>query len=184
MSLAIGILELSSIAAGYQVQDAMLKAAEIDRLMARTICPGKYVVVVGGKVAAVKTAMTAGEAVAGGFFVDRLLLSSVDARVFPALTGSVALPATARKALGIIETFSVAAAVQAADAAVKAANITLLRVHIAMAIGGKGYLLACGDIGAVKTAVAAGVASIQDQGVLANQVVISGASEALFEDCI
>lgn len=182
MSSAIGILELSSIATGCEVQDAMLKAAEVKLLVARTICPGKYIVVVGGKVAAISAAMGAGEMVAGGFAVDRLLLSSVDPRVFPALTGCVELPDNGRKALGIIETFSSATIVQAADAAVKAANVTLFRVHIAMAIGGKGFLLLCGDVGAVKAAVNAGVESVKSEGLLVNQVVISGASEALFRE--
>jgi microcompartment protein CcmL/EutN len=184
MSSAIGILELSSIAAGYQVQDAMLKAAEVNLAVARTICPGKYIIVVGGKVAAVKAAMGAGEMAASGFQVDRLLLASVDPRVFPALTGSVALPDARRKALGIIETFSAATIVKAADAVVKAANVTLFRVHLAMAVGGKGFLLLCGDVGAVKAAVAAGIESIQSEGMLVNQVVISGASEALFREYI
>lgn len=184
MSSAIGIVELSSIAAGYQVQDAMLKAAEVELAVARTICPGKYIIVVGGKVAAVKAAMRAGEAIAGGFQVDRLLLASIDPRVFPALTGSVELPDTGRKALGIIETFSASTIVQAADAAVKAANVILFRVHLAMAVGGKGFLLLCGDVGAVKASVAAGIASIRNEGMLVNQVVISGASEALFREYV
>lgn len=180
--MSIGILELSSIAAGYQVQDAMLKAAEVELLVARTLCPGKYIIIVGGKVAAVKAALSSGEQMGNGFQVDRLLLPSVDPRVFPALTGCVELPETRRKALGVIETFSAATIVQAADAAVKAANVTLFRVHIAMAVGGKGFLLICGDIGAVKASVAAGASSVQQEGLLVNQVVISGASEALFSD--
>ena len=184
MSQAIGILELSSIAAGYQVQDGMLKAAEVELLVARTICPGKYIIVVGGKVAAVKASMDTGQRLASGFQVDELFLSSVDSRVFPALTGCVALPDTRRRALGIIETFSSSRIVQAADAAVKAANVTLFRVHIAMAVGGKGFLLLCGDVGAVKAAVASGVDTIKPEGVLVNQVVISNASEALFHEYI
>jgi len=35
---SIGLLELSSIAIGYLAQDAMLKAAPVDLLQARTIC--------------------------------------------------------------------------------------------------------------------------------------------------
>jgi len=184
MSSAIGIIELSSIATGFQVQDAMLKAAQIELSIARTICPGKYIIVVGGKVASVKSAMEAGKLVAGGFIVDELLIASVDERVFPALTGSVVLPENYQRALGIIETFSSASIIEAADAMVKSAHITLFRVHVAMAIGGKGFLLACGDVAAVKTAIDAGCQRIKNHGVLVNRVVLTGVTKELFQEYI
>ena len=63
---AIGLVEVSSIALGHLSEDAMLKAASVDLLMARTICSGKFIVVVGGDVAAVASAVDAGAAVATG----------------------------------------------------------------------------------------------------------------------
>ena len=184
MSASIGILELSSIAAGFNVQDTMLKASEVKILIARTICPGKYIIVIGGKVASVKASMSAGVLAASGYLVDQLLIPNVDKRVFPALTGCVELPESYQKALGAIETFSSASIIQAADAAVKAANVTLFRVHVAMAIGGKGFLLLCGDVGSVKAAVNSGIESIKEEGMLVNKVVISGASKELFREYI
>lgn len=184
MPLAIGILELSSIAAGYLVQDGMLKAADVELLVARTICPGKYMIVVGGKVSPVQTALDAGGRLAAGFQVDKIFLPNVDPQLFPSLTGSVELQNTKGKALGIIETFSSSSIVWAADAAAKAANVTLVRVHIAMAVGGKGFLLLCGDVGAVSAAVSAGIEEIKDAGILVNHVVISNASAELFKEYI
>jgi bacterial microcompartment shell protein len=184
MPSAIGIIELSSIATGFQAQDAMLKAAQVDLAIARTICPGKYIVVVGGKVASVKSAMDAGKSVAEGFIVDDLLISNVDERVFPALTGCVVLPENYHRALGVIETFSGASIIEAADAAVKAAHVTLFRLHVAMAIGGKGFLLICGDVAAVKTAVDAGCQRIKDDGTLVNRVVVTGVTKELFQEYI
>ena len=35
---AIGLIETSSIARGYEIQDAMLKAADVTLIVARTIC--------------------------------------------------------------------------------------------------------------------------------------------------
>ena len=184
MPLAIGILELSSIATGYLVEDGMLKAADVELLVARTICPGKFIVVVGGAVSAVQTALKAGERLAAGFQVDQIFLPNVDPQLFPALTGSTDLPIGKGKALGIIETFSSSSIVRAGDAAAKAANVTLLRVHIAMAVGGKGFLLLCGDVGATTAAITAGIEEIKDAGILVNHVVISNASEELFRDYI
>jgi len=180
MAAAIGLLELSSIAGGFVAQDAMLKAAEVELLMARTICPGKYLILIGGRVAAVKTSMRSGADAGAGFIVDQLVIPNVDQRIFPAIGGGVDIPQDYDKALGVMETFSSVSIILAADAAVKAANITLFRVHVAMAIGGKGFMLLCGDVASVKTAVSAAAAAIKEEGMLVNMAVISGASKALF----
>lgn len=184
MAAAIGLLELSSIAAGFAAQDAILKAAEVELLMARTICPGKFIILIGGKVAGVETSIRSGADAAKGFIVDQLIIPNVDRRVFPALTGSVDVPESYSKAIGVIETFSSVSIIQAADTAVKSANVNLFRVHVAMAIGGKGFLLLCGDVASVKTAISAGVAAIKEEGMLVNMEIISGASKALFREYI
>ena len=57
---AIGAIELSSIGIGYQIEDEMLKAASVELLIARTICSGKYLIVVGGSVSDVEAAIRAG----------------------------------------------------------------------------------------------------------------------------
>mgnify|MGYP001118917266 CR=1 FL=1 len=61
---SIGLVELSSIAAGFQTADTMLKAAAVELLLNRTICSGKYIVMVRGDVGAVKAATDAGAAAA------------------------------------------------------------------------------------------------------------------------
>ena len=184
MPAAIGMIELSSIAAGFKVQDVMLKAAEVELLVARTICPGKYVVIIGGKVASIIASLKSGRGAAEGYMVDELVISNIDPSVFPALSGCVNLPDKYQRAMGIIETFSVASVIDAADAAVKAAQVTLLRIHVAMAIGGKGFMMICGDVAAVKTAVEAGAQRVMEGGVLVNKVVITGASRELFKEYI
>ncbi|MCK5795188.1 MAG: BMC domain-containing protein [Anaerolineales bacterium] len=181
---SIGILELSSIAAGYTIQDTVLKAAEVELLVARTICPGKYLIVIGGQIGSVNAAMEAGAAISGGFLVDKLILANIDPTVFPALSCCVEIPDKTNNCLGIIETFSAASIVRAADAAVKAADVILFRVHLSMAVGGKGFLLVAGDVGSVTAAVNAGIEEIKDEGILVNKAVLSGASRELFREYI
>lgn len=168
---AIGCIELNSIARGYVVADAMLKAADVAILFNRTICPGKFMVMVSGDVAAINAAVAAGLQVGAGDVVDDLIIANVHPDVFPAISGSRLVEHSA--ALGIVETFSVAAIVEAADAAVKAANIELLEVHMAMAIGGKGFVTLTGDVAAVQAAVDAAVERIKGKGVLVNKEVIA-----------
>ena len=89
MSNAIGIMELSSIAAGMKVQDTMIKSADVELIIARTICSGKYLIVVGGSIASVNAAIGAGEQVAQSFLIEKLSIPNIDAQVFPALSGAV-----------------------------------------------------------------------------------------------
>ncbi len=80
---SIGAIELSSIALGFQVEDEMLKSAAVELLIARTICSGKYLIVVGGSVANVEAAVATGVSKGEGAVIDGALISNVDAYVFP-----------------------------------------------------------------------------------------------------
>ena len=74
------------------------------------------------------------------------------------------------RALGMVETLGRVASTEAADAMVKAANVTLLGARV---IGG-GYVavMVRGDVGAVNTAVAAGVAAASRIGKVVSTRVI------------
>ncbi len=181
---AIGMIELSSIASGYTVQDAMLKTADVQLLTARTICSGKYMVLVGGDVAAVTAAVGSGADVAGRGLIEQLIIPNVHPQVFPALAGTVELDMAKVGALGILESFSVVAGIRGADAAVKAAQVRLFRLHAAMAIGGKAYMLLTGSVAAVTAAVESGAATIGELGMLVNKQVIANPRRELFRDFI
>jgi microcompartment protein CcmL/EutN len=181
---ALGMLELSSIAVAYQVEDEMLKAAEVQLLVARTICSGKYIVMIGGQVQAVTSSLAAGRAASREALIDELLIPDVDPRVFPAITAGVPLRDEDKDALGILEAFSVTSIIEGADAAVKAADVTLFRIHVAMAIGGKGFLMLTGKVSDVEAAVDAGAAQIGRRGLLVSKVVIPQPEERLYTDVI
>ena len=59
---AIGLVESNSIAKGFEICDAMAKTANVTVLVAKSICPGKYIVMIGGDVAAVRQSGEAGGA--------------------------------------------------------------------------------------------------------------------------
>ena len=138
---AIGAIEFSSVGLGYLAQDEMLKAASVNQIIARTICSGKYLVVVGGSVSDVEASVEAGVKVGSSAVIDELMIPNVHESVFPALGQSVVLQADEAGALGVVETFSGVSILAAADRAAKAARVTLFRIHVAMALGGKGLLL-------------------------------------------
>lgn len=179
---SIGAIELSSVGVGYQIEDELLKAASVQLLIARTICSGKYLIVVGGSVSDVQASIQAGLARADEAVIDHLVLPNVHESVFPALGQSVVLKPEEADALGVLETFSGTSALAAADAAAKAARVILFRIHVAMALGGKGLVLLTGTVADVRAAIQAGAAEARDRGLLVSQTVIPRPSRELFAE--
>lgn len=159
---ALGLVETSSIARGLVVVDAMVKRSPVTLVLARTVSPGKHLVLVSGEVADVDEAMRAGVECAAATLVDRLQLAQVAPQLLDAL-GRRFSP-VGDGALGIVETLSVAAALLAADAACKAAEVVLSELHLADGLGGKAYFILAGEqadveaaLYAAETALAAGL---------------------------
>lgn len=167
---SVGLLELSSVAAGFLVADTMLKSGSVKLYLSRSICSGKYMVLVGGDPAAVESAVGAGAEAANGCLIDRFVIAQIHPDVLAAIGRSTVAPAV--DALGIVESFNVATLLRAADAAVKAADVVLLEVRLAMALGGKAFVSLTGDIANVQAAVNAARAIVGDAGMLVNAVVI------------
>jgi microcompartment protein CcmL/EutN len=181
---SIGLIEVASIATGYLAQDAMLKAADVQLLMARTICSGKYLVAIGGDVAAVSAGVEAGAARCNGSLIEKRVITHVHPDVFPAIGLSVELAPGRARALGVIETFSASSIIDVADAAAKCADVTLFRIHLAMAIGGKGFVLLTGDVASVEAAVSAGAQIAAEDGILVGRAVIAAPSKELFREFV
>lgn len=171
MEPAIGLIETNSIAVGIQVGDAMVKRAPVELLEARSICPGKFMVLVSGETGPVEEALAAGRAVGEGAIVDQLFLPNVHLGIYPAIAGCVETDQV--EALGIIETISVASTIVAGDAAAKAAQVTLTEMRLANGLGGKSFVLLVGDVSNVEAAVEAGARLAREEGLLVRAVVIA-----------
>lgn len=167
---AIGIVETSSIAKGFEIADSILKAANVDIMLNRTVCPGKYVILVSGDVDAVRASVQDGVEVGAHTVVDQFIIPNVHPAIFPAISGVEHVPEL--KALGVIEGFSVASVIEAADAAIKAAPVGFVNIHLAMAIGGKGFVSFTGDVAAVEEAAQVGAEVIEQRGLLVEKVII------------
>ena len=76
-------------------------------------------------------------------------------------------------ALGVIESFSATAGIEAADIAAKRADIQLLEIKTASGIGGKSYVKLMGAVEAVEAAMQAGVQQIKEKGLLCSEVIIA-----------
>ncbi len=173
----IGLIELSSIARGIDVTDRVLKEAAVSVLVARPVSPGKYVILFTGGVEDVQSSMRAGTEAAASSLVDRLLLPAVHDGVLTALDRPVRVPEL--DAVGVIETFTVASTLLAADVAAKKAAVTLIEVHLACGIGGKSYVTLTGPIGDVDASVSAGAGAAAENDLLLARVVIPRPHESM-----
>ncbi|MCL2220772.1 MAG: BMC domain-containing protein [Oscillospiraceae bacterium] len=179
---ALGLVELNSIAAGIEAGDSMLKVAATTLTAANPVCSGKFVVMVRGSVAAVKSSVEAGVATGAENIVDSLLIPNVHKQVFQAINGAAEIPETG--AIGVIETFSLASCIHASDAAVKAADVLLIEIRLGRGLGGKSYVVLTGDVSAVSEAVRVGKSVPECEGMIARTSVIPAPHESIREALI
>ena len=170
MHVAIAAIETSSIAQGTVVGDAMVKTAEVALVEARPLSPGKFWVLIGGNVAEVRAAYAKGLDAASDTLLDSLFIPQLHDMVLPALHGTAR--GADHDALGVVETLTAASAIYAADAAAKAAQVTVRDLRLADGLGGKGYVFLSGAVSDVQAAVDAGQADARRKGLLVRSVVI------------
>ena len=178
MSLkTIGCIELNSIAIGILTADTMIKAAAVELLTARPTCPGRYLIMISGDTGAVTAAVEVGRATGGDMVIDWFSLASIHPAVLPALSGTGILPAI--QALGVIETYSTASCILAADAAAKAGQIDIIEIRSAAGLAGKAFVTISGDVGSVEASVQAGIERIRDTSPIVSHIVIPSPAEEL-----
>ena len=140
---ALAVVELSSVARGVVVADAMVKKAPVELVFARPVSSGKFVVLVSGAVADVDEAVACAIETAQAALVDRLMLPQAAEGLVAALRRQAPSVGGA-DAVGIFETFSIASTVHAADAAAKAAAVEIAELRLADGLGGKAYFIVAG----------------------------------------
>lgn len=158
---AIGLIEVQSIARGITVADAMVKRAAVQLVLNRPVSPGKHLSLCSGEVADVQEAMLAARERAGTSLCDELLLTLVHDEVLAVLSRTERRPLDPDFALAIVETFSAAATLLAADSACKAAEITLHELRLCDGLGGKGFAILTGEQDMVEAALAAAQQNLQ-----------------------
>lgn len=178
MEKSIGVVEFRSIAVGISAVDIIVKASQVKILEAKTICPGKYYIIFGGQVSAVKNSASIIEQETKSFIIDLVVIPNVYAQLFSGLTGTSEVRQL--KSIGIIETLTAPSIIWAADAAIKATDIDIVEVRIARALGGKNICVINGELSDVRESVRAAIAYPQEKGFLVDSEVISAPHEDLY----
>ena len=175
---ALALLEFDSIATGIKAGDAMVKRAPVETIQSGTVQPGHYLVMVTGDVGPVEEAVAAGRQVGLSALRDTVFLPNVHPGVVAGISGGRSLEED--DALGVVETRTVAAAIHAADAGLKGAEVTLWQLRLADGLGGKGIVLFAGLVADVEAAVEIAVGRVHDQ--LVRQVIIAQLHDEMKEN--
>ena len=179
MSKAIGMVEYKTVSAGVTAADAMVKTAEVDIIEAQTVCPGKYIALISGSLSAVKAAVDAAKNNYGMHLINSFVLGNPHESIFPAIYGT-AQPEKI-DALGILETYDVAALIVAADMAAKTAVVELIELRLAKGMCGKSYMTLTGSVSAVQAAIDRAKAEAGDKGMFLDSAVIARPSDKLMK---
>jgi microcompartment protein CcmL/EutN len=178
MSEALALIELSSIARGYQVADAVVKRAPVALRDCRPVSPGKFLVLFDGDVASVDESFRRGLEVAGDRLVDKLFLPQAHEQLGPAVRGQASARtgagggvAVAVESYAVVETLTVAATLLAADAAAKAAAVRVVEMQLARGIGGKAFFALSGALPEIEAAVEAAVTVIDRAFLLGTEII-------------
>lgn len=179
MTKAIGLLELNSIAKGLETSDIMIKSGEIELLMAKPICPGKFIILVTGDVGSVKASIEKGIETSSFNLIDKLILPKVHSQVIESISSTTRI--TKFESLGVLEFFSIATSIIAADAIAKTSQVELIELRLGIGIGGKSFVTFTGDLSSVNEAAEVGANIGKENGMLFNKVVIPSPSQDLIK---
>ena len=181
MKKALGMIEFKTVASGITATDIMLKTADVEVVQANPVCPGKYLATIAGELSSVRAAIDAAEAYNPAMLVDKFVLGNPHESVQPAISG--ALEIKNKSAIGILETFTAASAVVAADTAAKTALVELVEVRLAKGMCGKSYIILTGSVSSVSAAIERAKAGVGD-GLFLDSSIIAGPDTRLWESIL
>ena len=179
MYQAVGIIELKSIAKGIEACDSALKSAGIRLVSAHPSCPGKYEIIITGTISNVTASADVVKSRYESAIIDSSIMGRIDEQVISALFGTQS--GVKKGALGVLETYSAASAIKAADIAVKTAKVEIYDLRVSRGMGGKGIVMVTGDVGDVTAAVEAGAAVAEEHGLFSQKSIIPAPHAELWE---
>ena len=160
----VGFLEISTIAKGIQVVDALVKKASVELVLAYPFSSGRYLICFHGEVEDTKSAFIAGKHAADKSLIDSCLLPKIHSEVLSVLREQPKIQEM--EALGILETLTCSSCILAADKSLKTSKVKLIKIHLGKGIGGKAYFVIEGEVEDVNSALLESVRVLNGQGII------------------
>ena len=178
MGKALAMAEFMTVSTGIKAADMMIKTAEVKVIEAEVVCPGKYIILIEGELSAVRASIDTVSGMFSDKLIDSFVLGNPHDSIFPAIYGSCEIEN--KRALGVLETYSAASIIKAADIAAKTSIVDLIELRIARGMCGKSYMLLTGEVAAVEAAIERAKAETADGTMFLDSSVIANPDEKLW----
>ena len=160
----ITVVEFKSISRGLIVTDAVLKTVNVSLVLGTTLCPGKYLTIVEGDVAAVQKARDTADRLGGRQVLDSFVVSGINDEVIGAISGNAAKPL--KGSIGIIESPQMANLINAADISLDSAEVEIVELRLGKGCGVNSFYIITGDLASVNEACRNAVSFLSERGAL------------------
>lgn len=153
MQQALALIESDTTAAGLAAVDQALKRAPVALLRCGTVHPGRYLMLLGGSVAATAEAHAAALTVVQQHqaLVDEVLLPDPHPQLANGVNGESGVPGG--EALGVMELGTSPGLLRAVDRVLKTVPVHLCELRLADDLGGHGLALVSGRLPDVQVAL-------------------------------
>ena len=178
MGKALAMAEFMTVSTGIKAADMMIKTAEVKVIEAEVVCPGKYIILIEGELSAVRASVDTVSGMFSDKLIDSFVLGNPHDSIFPAIYGSCEVEN--KRALGVLETYSAASIIKAADIAAKTSMVDLIELRVARGMCGKSYMLLTGEVAAVEAAIERAKAETADGTMFLDSSVIANPDEKLW----
>ncbi|MBY2477992.1 BMC domain-containing protein [Clostridioides difficile] len=178
MNKSIGAIEFKSIAKGIEVSNEMVKKSSVDVLYLKSICPGKFLIIVGGETSYVNECINYGMELGERYIVDNFVINSISQEIlngfknkYQALDNIVSI--------GVVESSKVCAGIKMLDKTLKSGDLVLIKLQLSFAIGGKLVYIVSGDLSSLEYALKESENVVKEKEIIYKTVISSVDSQII-----
>lgn len=177
---SIAAIELRTVPSGLATLDALIKQANVRIRSAGDIDPSRFFILFDGPLGEVEEALDRAVQAGGDDTLETLLLPRVHQLLRAGLDGDLAAiesPTQREWTLGVMQCHTVIATLAAADRALKAAEVVLVRLRFATDLAGQGHAVFAGEQFEVDAALAAARATAETGVTIETRLIPRAAAE-------
>ena len=149
MSKSIGAIEFKSIAKGIEVSNEIIKKSLVEVLYFKSICPGKFLIIVSGETSYVNECIDYGIEIGDKYIIDSFVINAVSTEIIDGLKNRYK-KLEHINSVGVGETNKVCAGIKMLDKTLKSGDVSLVKLQLSFAIAGKLVYIVTGDLSSLE----------------------------------
>jgi len=172
MNKSIGAIEFKSIAKGIEVSNEIVKKSSVEVIYLKSICPGKFLIMILGETCYIKESIDYGLTKGDGYIVDSFIINSVSSDIINGLKNKYK-KLESIKSIGVVETNKVCSGLKALNKTLKSSDVSLINLQVSFAIGGKLVYTVSGDLSDLEIGINEGCKVINKKDIINTSIIPS-----------